>query len=192
MCKCHGKGWALRLTPEEAREEYPHLVVSSLGAIVKTDPGTGETLSVRMVLDGTNRVAVNNQIRVRDQDRCPTAADVRRQQKEQSLYSPGLGLAADIKSAHRLPAVAPQDWHLQGCRSGSSSMVYVFKVGVFGVSSIAYWWARLGGAAIRIVHHVMDVADELWVLLMADDLKIESTCARPAMPILATLLLLFF
>ena len=53
-------------------------------------------------------------------------------------------------------------------------MVYVFTVGVLGVSSIAYWWARLGGAAVRAVHHVIDNSDELGLLLTADDMKLES------------------
>ena len=89
-----------------------------------------------------------------------------------------------------MPAVAPEDWHLQGCRARSEGPVYVFKVGVFGISSIAYWWARLGGAAMRAVHHMMDPDDEIWLLLMADDFKLESTCMRPSLPIIGTLLLL--
>ena len=173
--ECHSKGWALRLEHGEAKRRFPNLVVSSLGAVVKTDPDTGEATNVRMVLDGTHRVALNNQIRVRDQDRCPTASDVRRQQKEQASYTPCVGLAADIKSAHRLPVVDPRDWHSQGCRSDSASMVHVFKVGVFGISSIAYWWARMGGASVRAAHHVT---------------SIESTNRRPAIPILITLLFL--
>ena len=127
---------------------------------------------------------------MRDQDRCPTAADIRRVQREQASYSRGIGIAADVKSAHRLPAVAPQDWHLQGCRSSPTGKVYVFTVGVFGISSIAYWWARLGGAGVRAIHHIMDNADELWLLLMADDLKIECTGPRPPSTIVASLLIL--
>ena len=95
------------MAAEEAKARFPDLVVSSLGAVVKADQTTGETLSVRIVLDGTNHVAVNNQIRVRDQDRCPTAADIRRAQREQASCSRGIGIAAGVKSAHRLPAVAP-------------------------------------------------------------------------------------
>ena len=186
----HEKGWALQLSHAEARARFPRLVVSSLGAGVKQDQTTGETLSVRMVLDGTHRVALNNNIRVRDQDRCPTAADVRRQQREQAAYRRGAGIAADVQSAHRLPAVAPEDWHLQGCRASPDGPIYVFKVGVFGISSIAYWWSRLGGAAMRVVHHVMDIQDELWLLLMADDFKLESTSQNPSFPIVGALLLL--
>ena len=188
--EAHEKDWALRLSQLEAQLRFPGLVVSSLGAVVKSDQATGDTISVRIVLDGTHQVSLNNNIRVRDQDRCPTAADVRRQQREQSAYRRGVGIAADVKSAHRLPAVAPEDWHLQGCRARSDGPVYIFKVGVFGISSIAYWWARLGGAAMRAVHHVMDSADEIWLMLMADDFKLESTCPRPSLPIVGTLLLL--
>ncbi len=186
--ECYDVGWALRMTAEEASATYPNLVVSSLGAVVKLDPATGEQLSVRMILDGTHGVGLNNRIRVRDQDRCPAAADIRRYQRAQCSYSPGLGLAADVKGAHRLPAVAPQDWPLQGCRASSGGDVYLFKVGVFGISSIAYWWARLGGAVIRALHAVTDLEDELWVLMMADDIKLESTANSPERAIITALL----
>ena len=46
----------------------------------------------------------------------------------------------------------------------------------------------MGGAAMRAVHHVMDTEDEIWLMLMADDFKLESTCQRPALPIVGTLL----
>ncbi len=189
LAECHDAGWAIRLSPEEAVAKFPGLIISSLGAVVKRDAG-GQVQSVRMVLDGTHGVRINNSIRVRDQDRCPTAADLRRVQRAQGDYSAGLGLAADVKSAHRLPPVAPEDWHLQGCRARPGGDIFIFTVGVFGVSSIAYWWARLGGAAIRALHLLADVDDELWLLLMADDVLIQSTCPYPERPVLWVLLLL--
>ncbi len=176
--ECVDNGWAIKLSEAEAAGRFPKLVVSSLGAVVKHD-AAGDVHSIRMVLDGTHGVNLNTQIRVRDQDRCPTAADIRRVQRAQARSTPGVGLAVDIKSAHRLPAVDPRDWHLQGCRARRGGDIFVFTVGVFGMSSIAYWWARLGGAMLRLLNLMTDPDDELWLLLMADDIKIDSTSSHP-------------
>ena len=180
----------LKLEPGLAAKQFPGLVVSSLGVVVKEATTPDSNRKVRIVLDGTHGVQLNRRIRVRDQDRCPTALDVKRQQREQQGCRRGLGLAADAKDAHRLPVVDPRDWRLQSCRARSGGDVYIFKVGVFGISSIAYWWARLGGACVRAVHYLADPLSELWLQLMADDLKIESTAGYPKRELLWTLLCL--
>ena len=108
---------ALRLSQAGAKGKFPGLVVSSLDAVAESDQTTGETISVRLVLDGTHRVAINHNIRVRDQDRCPTAADARRQQREQSGCRRGGGIEANVRGAPKLPVIAPEDWYLQGCRA---------------------------------------------------------------------------
>ncbi len=184
-------GLAFRLRPEEARAKYPGLQVASLGAVVKEDDA-GQVKSVRLVLDGTNGIDLNKRIRQRDQDRCPTVADARRFQREQSRYGAVRGLAVDFQAAHRLPAIHPADWKHQACRAeeGERADIYFYRCGVFGISSIAYWWSRIGGAAVRAAHYVADPAAELWLLLMADDLKAESTSPRPHHAIVA--LLIFF
>ncbi len=185
------QGLAFRLRADEARAKYPSLQVASLGAVVKEDDA-GQVASVRLVLDGTNGIDLNRRIRQRDQDRCPTVADARRMQREQSRYGVVRGLAVDFKGAHRLPMVHPDDWKHQACRAeeGENADIYFYKCGVFGISSIAYYWSRLGGAAVRAAHYVADPAAELWLLLMADDLKVESTSPSPHRPIV--FLLIFF
>ncbi len=135
---------AIRLTVEEALFHFPALTVNSLNAVAKLDEA-GSVTSVRLVLDGTHGVVVNRAIRQRDQDRCPVASDVRRVQREQALTGPALGLALDVREAHRLPRVHPLDWTHQGCRSSLSSDLFVFTVGCFGISTAAYWWSRMGG-----------------------------------------------
>ncbi len=135
---------------------------------------------MRLVLDGTHGVVVNRAIRQRDQDRCPVAADVRRVQRAQAETRGAIGLALDVREAHRLPRVHPEDWGHQGCRSTLSPDIFIFTVGCFGISSAAYWWSRLGGALVRAIHLLAMPEDELWLLLMADYLKAESTAVRPA------------
>ena len=72
----HARGLCLRLTQEEAHSSYPNLTVASLGAIEKiADPQRAE--DIRLLMDGTYGVGINPRIKVRDQDRCPTASDVK-------------------------------------------------------------------------------------------------------------------
>ncbi len=183
------RGMALRLTVDEAAFFYPNLTVNSLAGIAKLSE-EGEVTNVRLVLDGTHGVVVNRAIRQRDQDRCPVAADVRRVQREQSLTRRAVGLALDVREAHRLPRVHPSDWEHQGCRSNLTSDLFVFVVGCFGISSAAYWWSRLGGALVRAVHLLSMPTDELWLLLLADDLKAESTSVAPELSIVFVILVL--
>ncbi len=178
---------AIRLTVEEASFYFPSLTVNSLNAVAKLDDA-GSVTSVRLVLDGTHGVVVNRAIRQRDQDRCPVASDVRRVQREQALTGPALGLALDVREAHRLPRVHPLDWQHQGCRSSLSTDLFVFTVGCFGISTAAYWWSRLGGALVRAAHLLAQPSDQLWLLLMADDLKCESTAEQPQIPIVFVIL----
>ncbi len=187
------EGRALRLDPASARQRFPDLIVSSLGAVEKKRVGdSGEVeLDVRVVQDGTHGVGINGAIRVRDQDACPMAADIKRLQRSQARHSRRpRGLAADFKSAHRLPMVHPEDWRYQGCRARSTGDVYVIKCGVFGISSISYWWSRMGGAAVRAVHYASSRDMELWMQLFADDLKVESTSINPSSAIIWVLWLL--
>ncbi len=187
------EGRALRLDPASARQRFPDLIVSSLGAVEKKRVGeTGEVeLDVRIVQDGTHGVGINGAIRVRDQDACPMASDIKRLQRSQARYHRRpRGLAADFKSAHRLPMIHPEDWRYQGCRATPTGDVYVIKCGVFGISSISYWWSRMGGAAIRAVHYAAARDMELWMQLFADDLKVESTSSDPSTAIIWVLWLL--
>ncbi len=184
------RGMAVRLTVEEAAFHYPNATVNSLAGIAKISD-EGQVSSVRLVLDGTHGVVVNRAIRQRDQDRCPVAADVRRVQREQARTRPARGLALDVREAHHLPRVHPLDWEHQGCRSSLSPDLFLFTVGCFGVSSAAYWWSRLGGALIRAVHLLAQPEDELWLLLLADDVKTESTSNTPAVSIVFVIIILY-
>ncbi len=179
---------AIQLPLDVARRRYPNLSINSLGAVTKSDD-QGNVTGVRIVMDGTHGVRVNALIKVLDQDRCPISSDVKRVQREQARFGSALGLALDVRDAHRLPRVRREDWGLQACRVGSVDKVVVYKCGVFGISSIAYWWSRLGGAATRIAHHISRRRDGVWMLLMADDLKLESTTSAPSRPLLLVILL---
>ncbi len=184
------KGLHLRLSPEEFKSRWPHGTVASLGAVTSLKDGE---LSVRLVFDGTHGVDVNRRIRVRDQERPPSAADAKAYLGAQAKRRRAtLGLAADAKSAHRTIMVSENDWGHQAARAEDGDDVYVATCGTFGTSSIAYWWNRLASAAVRLTHYLADADDELWILLLADDFKIESSSSRPKSAVIFVLLLLTF
>ena len=79
-------------------------------------------------------------------------------------------VSADIKAAHRLVKIREADWPYVCCRADSlSEVVWINKVGTFGVSSAPYWWAKLFAAIGRFVGHVMQTS-VLWHLVYVDDL----------------------
>ncbi len=172
------RGLAFNLPPEVARARFPQLTVVSLGAVTKVDVPESPD-DIRLVMDATHGVTVNERIKPRDQDRSPTAADVKRLQRAQGDARPAIGLAVDVKEAHRLPPVHERDWIHQACRAREGGEVTIYKFGTFGLASSAYWWARLGGAVVRALLRLAPRLAELWVLLMADDMKVESTSSTP-------------
>ena len=78
------RGQVLKYSEEEARACYPDLVVASLGAQRKDKPN-GE-VSARVLFDGTNGLAVNTRTRIRDQERSPIAAALKRALTEKAQF----------------------------------------------------------------------------------------------------------
>ena len=157
------RGLAFKLSPLEARCLFPKLCISSLGAVTKTD-SVGVVTGLRIVMDGTHGVEVNSRIRVRDQDQCPIAADVKRVQRAQAREAACWGLAVDVKEAHRLPVVRAQFWEYQACRARQNGSIYLCKCGLCGIACIACWWSRIGAALVRWAHFVAVPSDGLWLL----------------------------
>ncbi len=178
------------MSEAELRDRWPDAAVASLGAITKEQEDG--TTKVRMLYDGTSGVDVNTHIRVRDKDRGPATPDVKcilHQQARTGRRT--IGITADVKDAHRSIPVREEDWKYQVCRARPSpSQHFFFKCGVFGIASAAYWWGRLAAGLLRALHHVGEPALEAWILLVADDFKIESTAADPERAVLFLLWLM--
>ena len=171
-----GKGQILKQSEEAAWSRWGNeLIVASLGAQEKTKSSDGST-SVRILYDGTHGVQVNKRIRVRDQDRCPTAVDIKRVQRQQALGSTSIfGLVADVAEAHNIVQVKESDWPKQSCQLEPGGEVYSWKVGTFGVASAAYWWSRMGGAVGRLtMYGTSALTAAPWISLMADDFRLEA------------------
>ena len=114
-------------------------------------------------------------IRVRDGGLFPTAPDIRRMQRAQAETGvPHVGLTADVQEAHRAVANRREDWPLQACRSRPDGDVFLSKCGMFGVSSAAYWWGRLGAALLRSCLYVTGRTFPCWIMLFADDWDLSS------------------
>ena len=78
-------------------------------------------------------------------------------------------MAFDIKSAHRLIPVQEEDWGLQAFRLDDEEMVYLNKVGAFGITTASFWWGRLAATLFRTFHRVIPADSLLYLLLFADD-----------------------
>ncbi len=182
-------GKAMKLSEEAARRRWPGAVPASLGALEKV--GAEGQVTIRLLFDGSQGVDVNKRIRQRDQYRGPSAPDLKRYLR--GIADTGrraVTLTADVEDAHRLVNIRAQDWRHQICRATVGGSVYSFMVGVFGVSSISYWWGRLAGAGLRALHYLSSPSEGLWALLVADDFKFESTSEAPEFSLLYVILVL--
>ena len=176
------RGQVLKFTEREARERYPNLVVASLGAIRKDKPGGVVTAWV--LFDGTHGISVRTRTRIRDQERAPIAADLKRAMREKSEQEEKtFALTADVSEAHRQIPIAPEDWHLLACQVEQGSTVYVNTVGTFGVVSASYYWSRVAGALGRLSQYLAGHRASTWHMLDADDFHLEAggLSYRPAL-----------
>ena len=165
------RGQVLKFKEAEARARY--LVVASLGAQRKDKPNG--VVSARVLFDGTHGLAVNARTRVRDQERSPTASDLKRAMREKAeLGQPTFALTADVSEAHRQISIHPSDWRFLGCQVSHGSTVHVNMVGTFRMTSASYCWNRVGAAIGRISQYVVPESAATWHMLVADDDHLEA------------------
>ena len=132
------RGQIIVMTESEARSKYPNLVVASLGAQRKQKPGGKAT--ARVLFDGTHGLSVNTKTRLRDQERGPIAADLKRSMREKARFDElTFALSADVTEAHRQVPIHPDDWHLLGCQVSPGGDVFINTVGTFGIASASYY-----------------------------------------------------
>ncbi len=183
------RGLALRLSTSGAAHHFPHVTINSLAGIAKMSD-KGEVAGVRLVRDGTHGVGVNRTTRQRDQDGCPVAAVVRRVQREQSLSSPAAGLALVVRVAHRLPRGASAGLGVPGMQLGPLACYLHFRRRLLRHVVRRLLVVLVGGARVRAAHLLALPENARWLLLFADDLKAESTSARPQRAIIFVVVLL--
>ena len=127
----------------------------------------------RIIHDATHGTKVNNRIKRRDKQRSPGA----REKRYLLAYYKARGdvvfsLVGDISKAHRRFLHDPAEHVLLACRVKSSDeFIYINKVGTFGVASASYWWGRIAGSGIRLVHEILGPKLPVEMLIFADDLE---------------------
>ena len=132
-------------------------------------------MTARVLSDGTHGISVNSRIQVRDQERSPIAAHIKRILRERSRA--GLrtfALTADVAEAHRQVPIDRRDLHLLGSQVRPGGKVYVNTVGTFGVASASYYWPRIGSALGRLTHYLSGDTAQSWHLLVADDFHLDA------------------
>ena len=163
----------LKLSEREARIQYPDLVVAALGANKKEKPNG--VVSARVLFDGSNGIAVNRRTRIRDQERAPVAADLKRVMREKArVGEKTFAFTADVAEAHRQNPIHPRDWHLLGCQVEVGGDVYINKVGTFGVASASHYWSRASSALGRLTQYITGRTANTWHQLVADDFHLEA------------------
>ena len=163
-------GRMIPLSEAEAKRRYPDqsLRVAAQGILEKPDGGH------RIIHDGTHGVQLNNQILIEDRLENPGPREMAcimetsMASGERCIFS----LNADIAKAHRRVLVREEDWGVQACKTSSASpIIWLNKVGTFGVASAAFWWSRLMALIGRLGMRV-SVSDWLFVLCFVDDLHL--------------------
>ena len=167
------RGQIIVMTESEARSRYPDLVVASLGVQRKQKPGGKVT--ARVLFDGTHGLCVNSKTRLRDQERAPIAADLKRSMREKPRIGElTFALSADVTEAHRQVPFHPDDWHLLGCQVSPGGDAFVNTVGTFGIASASYYWSQVAAAIGRLVQYLSAYTSSSWHMLVADDYLLES------------------
>ena len=167
-------GRMVKYTREDFKQKYAQRAIASVAVLVAP---SGKK---RLVHDGTHKVAVNHRIRCRNKQRMPGPREMNYLLDHYKRNHVVLvGVASDVKRAHRLIKIREDEWGMLACAlSSDDPFVYCNTVGTFGICSASEWWYRLFGAGIRAVHALLggDLPAEL--LAYADDLEAVAPGAR--------------
>ena len=174
-----------KMSLREFKQRYgEHRAIAALAVIVE-DEATGKK---RVIHDATHGVRVNHRIRCRDKLRAPGAREkkcllLELQEKDLKAFS----VVGDIAKAHRRYLHREDEHGYLGCQVDTeeatpgdpdSQIVYVNKVGTFGLSCASYWWTRIAACGLRATHHLLGASYPVDMLLYADDLETLGTGAR--------------
>ena len=169
-------GMMFPVTLAVAQKLYPgdRLRIAAQGAIKKPDN------TYRPLHDATHGVNVNSTIKPRDQLSMPGPPEAATSMQICQDEYPGahFSIAADISKAHRRVKHRKADWGLLACRSkpcvpGEADVIWINKVGTFGIGSIAYYWSRLAACLGRLVSRLWG-NECAWQFIFADDLHINA------------------
>ena len=158
------RGQAVKIPEEEARWRFSNLVGASLGVIRKVQ--FLGVVSVRVLSDGAHEITVNTRTGIRDQERAPTAFDLKRSMREKAYMDVRtFALTADVSEAHQQVPFAKEDWHLLGWQA---QPVLLFT---FTRSAQSGWHRRPIG---RQSQYFAGDSAHTWHMLVADDYHLDA------------------
>ena len=162
------KGWIVEMSREEAVRKFgDELQIASLGAVPK-DPSWSD---VRVVHDGTHGIQVNVKIDQPNKMEFPQFDDLQAMMGAFQQHQPDrrMLMAFDIKAAHRLVPIQPEDWGLQAFKLEEDGNVWCNTRGTFGVTTASFWWGRVASTTFRVLHRLWPEGALCYLLLFADD-----------------------
>ena len=154
-----------RMTLGEFKAKFgEHRAIASLAVIVEDE----EKDKKRIIHDATHAVRVNRRIKCRDKIRVPGAREKKQILRELIRCDEiAFSVVGAISKARRRYKHQECEHGYMGCQidveetipgDPDSQIVYVNKVGTFGLSPASYWWTRIAGMAacgIRATHHLL-------------------------------------
>ncbi len=143
----------VRMDEEQFIREFGRNRAIAALAVLVEDENTGKK---RIIHDGSHDILVNHRIRCLDKLRMPGGRKKRYllkkfKKKGDVVFS----LIGDFGKAHRRFKYVREECGFLACKvKKEDTVVYVNLVGTFGVTSTPYWWGRLSGSLIRLVHYL--------------------------------------
>ena len=163
------EGLMEKLTLEQAKEKYGDKIAISSLAVLVEENHQGKR---RIIHDATHGTLVNNRIRCRDKVRSPSAEKQYLLALFKGQNSSVCSRVGDISKAHRRFLHAPCERGLLACKvKEGDNFIYVNKVGTFGVACASYWWSRISGAGVRLIHELLGRDMAIDILIFADDIE---------------------
>ncbi|CAE8738786.1 unnamed protein product, partial [Polarella glacialis] len=132
------------------------------------------TGKMRIIHDATNKVRVNSRIKCLDKQRMPGAKEkfyILNYYKFRRVVL--FSVLGDVCKAHRRFKYLEEEHGYLACQvDPKDDLIYVNKVGTFGVGSASYWWGRIFGASTRATYHLLGPENPAEILLFADDIEV--------------------
>ena len=184
-------GHMFSITLGEARKRWSTVRVAAQGALEKSET------EFRIIHDGTHGVNINNHIVNPNLQRFPGPAEQREIMTLCSTERPGVhfGIQADVSKAHRRFLHREADLGLLACTTVSGpvcddSLIFINRVGTFGIASASFWWGRLCAGVGRMAQNLLGLRFKWFFMLMfADDSRQQAWGAEKYLALVMSLFL---
>ena len=170
-------GWIMEVTggDDELKRRYAHTAVGKLGLVL------AEGRPPRLVVDSSIS-GVTDATHLPNRSANPTLLDIRRCLPLSDARERLVALVLDVSKAHRRLKILPADQGLLCFRH--RGRLYQCKTLNFGARASGFYWARVAGLLVRLVHRFWWVSHS--ALIYVDDLI--SILEKSSAPLLAALL----